>query len=200
MKTSIRLLRHGICEGGNIFRGHWDSPLSSEGHQQMLAACAELQDIDVIISSPLQRCRQVAEELAQQYSNSDLLIEEGFKEINFGDWEGADIDALMESQQSQLEAFWSDPVSNSPPNGETMVDFNRRVCHAWHSILQQYQHKQILLISHGGVIRCILADVLGMSLRPLSRISVPHACLSQIDIFHEAGKPDWPQLIHHGLN
>ena len=132
MKTSIRLLRHGICEGGNIFRGHWDSPLSREGHQQMLAACAELQDIDVIISSPLQRCRQVAEELAQQYSNSDLLIEEGLKEINFGDWEGANIDALMESQQSQLEAFWSDPVSNSPPNGETMVDFNQRVCQAWH--------------------------------------------------------------------
>lgn len=200
MKTSIRLLRHGICEGGNIFRGHWDSPLSSEGHQQMLAACTELQDIDVIICSPLQRCRQVAEELAQQYSNSDLLIEEGLKEINFGDWEGANIDSLMKSQQSQLEAFWSDPVSNSPPNGETMADFNQRVCQAWHNILQQYQHKQILLITHGGVIRCILADVLGMSLRPLSRISVPHACLSQIDIFHEVGKPDWPQLISHGLN
>lgn len=199
MKSSIVLMRHGSCEGGQIFRGHWDSPLNAEGYQQMLAACPPLDNFDVIISSPLLRCLSVAQELQKLKRNLHLHVDEGLKEINFGDWEGCSVDTLMQQQRENLENFWQDPVTHSPPNGETMEHFNQRVCQSWQRILNEHKNQRILIISHGGVIRCILANVLGMSLRPLSRLSVPHACISHIDIFHEAGKADWPQLVSHGL-
>lgn len=198
MKSSIYLMRHGSCEDGRIFRGHWDSPLNPAGHQQMLLACPPLENFDAIISSPLSRCVSVAKELCNLNEDLHLEVDEGLKEIHFGDWEGRLVEKLMQEQQAQLENFWLDPVTHSPPNGETMENFNLRVCQSWKRILHKYKNQQVLIISHGGVIRCILANVLGMSLRPLSRLSVPHACISQIDVFHEAGKPDWPQLMRHG--
>lgn len=198
------LLRHGHCEGGNIFRGHCDSVLSSQGQLQMQRAIKSLgqeqdhasTDWDIIISSPSKRCHNFAQQLAQQLE-VPIEVEPALKEIFFGDWEGQEISAVQQNTPELLQSFWQDPLENPPPGGETMTDFFDRINSYWRELISLQQGKKCLLISHGGSIRCILASVLGMSLRPLSRLSVPHACLSRIEIFHQAGSDDWPQLSFH---
>ena len=202
--TTIDLLRHGECEGGLIFRGHTDSPLTDKGWQQMQQAVNHhpqqrqphphpaTDRWQTVISSPLKRCKAFAATLSDQ-----LVIEPGLQEISFGDWDGQLTEAIQQQTPQAVEAFWQNPADNTPPNGESLQDFQQRITSAWQSIIQQHQGKQSLVVTHGGVIRLILAHVLQMPLRPVSYWSVPHGCLTQIKIFHQQGSQDWPQLIFH---
>jgi broad specificity phosphatase PhoE len=209
--TQVDLLRHGHCEGGRIFRGHCDSPLSQLGTEQMqralsshaLSSPSPLENIeagqscwDIIISSPSKRCQSFAQQLSEQLT-TPLLIAPELKEIFFGDWEGLEIDVVNRDHSQQLANFWREPQHFPPPNGETMAHFFQRVNRYWQQMLVQQQGKRCLVVTHGGSIRCILASILGMPLSPLSRLSVPHACLSRISVFHQDGSDDWPQLTFH---
>jgi len=197
--TTIDLLRHGECQGGEIFRGSTDSPLTPKGRAQMLAAARHKQAPQPwqhIVTSPLQRCANVATEIA-----SDLALQAqpitDFSEIHFGDWEGRFTNDVAAESPHHIQRFWTDPVNHTPPNGEALIDFQCRVGAAWQQLLKQHHGKHTLLITHGGVIRIILAQLLQMPLRPLSFLAVPHGCLSQIKVFHHPGYDDWPQLIFH---
>lgn len=202
--TTIDLLRHGECEGGLIFRGHTDSALNKKGWQQMQQAIAKHPQQrnhhphppkdrwQTIISSPLQRCKAFAETLSDS-----VVIEPQLQEISFGDWDGYLTENIHQQSPQAVEKFWLEPAVNTPPNGETLHAFQQRIIKSWEGITQQQHGQHSLLVSHGGVIRIILAHILQMPLRPLSYLSVPHGCLTQIKIFHQAGSPDWPQLIFH---
>lgn len=196
--TTIDLLRHGACDGGQIFRGTTDSPLSNMGWRQMENAIKQLPEFNAsqIISSPLSRCRNFAEKLGDQ-NKIPVDIERAFGEIHFGDWEGALTDDIFKQFPHAVEAFWSDPLENPPPNGETMEQFKERVIEGWKTLTSKNKGKHSLVITHGGVIRMILANLLQMPMRPLSYLAVPHACISRISIYHSEGHPDWPQLSWH---
>ena len=149
-----------------------------------------------IISSPLRRCLDFAQELGDQQQIT-VTVAPTFGEIHFGDWEGALTDEIFKQSPKAVEAFWSDPLQNPPPNGETMEQFKERVIEGWETLISDRKGKHSLVITHGGVIRMILANLLQMPMRPLSYLSVPHACMSRISIYHSAGHPDWPQLSWH---
>lgn len=197
-QTSVYLLRHGECEGGGIFRGRTDSPLSEKGRQQMRKVLDSLttKSISHVLTSPAARARIPAEEFAAQ---QQLSCEQNaaFSEIDFGVWEGQLVDDVAQRAPEAVAAFWRDPLHHTPPLGEPLKVFQQRVLTAWRALLEKHLGETILLVTHGGVIRIILADLLGMPLRPLSHIDVPHACLSLLRIYHAEGKPDWPQLVFH---
>ena len=194
LTTTIDLLRHGACHGGQIFRGHTDSLLSAEGFEQMSNTIgASPPAWDCIVSSPLRRCADFAEMLSIQYA-TDFSVQDNFKEISFGDWDGRASADIEQKQAPALEKFWQDPSAYTPPNGEALLDFHQRVIHEWQQLLLHRQGKNILLVCHGGVIRVLLAELLGMPLQNLLRLDIPYASLSRIQVFHSAGKPDWPQV------
>ena len=86
--TCIDFLRHGECEGGEIFRGSGsDVALTDKGWQQMRGSVQELSGWDSIITSPLQRCRRFATEQSERLS-IPLTENTNWREIHFGDWEG----------------------------------------------------------------------------------------------------------------
>jgi len=194
--TTIDLLRHGACEGGEIFRGSTDSPLSARGWQQMRDNLRSDDLWQQLICSPLQRCQAFTEQLADQ-RQLPWRAEAGFQEIDFGDWEGQLTADIARQHPDQIQRFWKDPVNNAPPGAETMQEFQQRVVASWQTLLAQHQGQSVLLISHGGVIRIILAALLQMPMRPLSFIAVPHASFSRIQIYHQPGQDDWPQLMFH---
>ena len=194
LTTTIDLLRHGACEGGDIFRGHTDSLLSAEGFEQMSNTIGDNPpEWDVIVSSPLRRCADYAEMLSIQYS-TEFSLQDSFKEISFGDWDGRATEEVTREQPAAVENFWQNPVDCPPPNGEPLTTFRARVLAHWERLIHQQQGKSILLVSHGGVIRVLLAELLGIPLQNLSRLDIPYASLSRIQIFHSSGKPDWPQV------
>lgn len=192
--TTIDLLRHGACEGGEIFRGHVDALLSKDGFNQMSNTIGDNPpEWDLIVSSPLRRCADFSEMLAIQYS-VPIQKDDYFKEIYFGDWDGKNIDATTQSNPEAVANFWRNPEEFPPPNGETLLEFQDRVIPAWHQLLQQEKNKSILCVSHGGVIRLILAEALGIPRENILRLDIPYASLSRIQIFHCDGFDDWAQV------
>jgi len=195
---TIDLLRHGDAANGKKLLGHTDESLSTLGWQQMRAISKDKKcPWQKIISSPLQRCRLFAEELASQ-SSLPLSIETHFQEIDFGQWDGQLLADLYDSSDSgKLIQFMQDPLSVSPPAGETYSEFRQRVITAWEALLTSLHQQQIescVLITHSGVIRTLLSSILGFPETNLFRIDIPYACLTRIK--HYEGSP--PILHFHG--
>ncbi|WP_462378956.1 alpha-ribazole phosphatase family protein [Pseudomonas sp. Marseille-QA0892] len=171
--TSLHLLRHGRTEGPQGFRGRLDVRLSDEGWDQMRSATLPLL-YDRIITSPLQRCAKFAETLAET-TGIQPIIEADLRELDFGDWEGRTPAELMVDQAEALGRFWADPYGYTPPNGEPVEAFERRVLRAVESLAARFAGERLLVITHGGVIRLLLARARGLHRNDLLQIEVGYA-------------------------
>ena len=177
--TIVDLLRHGEPEGGQMFRGAVDDPLSPVGWEQMRAAVGNYRDWEAIISSPLIRCAAFARELAERLDRP-LEIVGDFSEISFGVWEGRSVAEVHATDPLAIAQFWRDPVAHPIPGGEPVEVFDQRIRQAWDELTRRYHRRHILLVAHGGTIRMILRQLLDMPVRRIWRIEVPFAALSRI--------------------
>ncbi|MGJ8668993.1 MAG: alpha-ribazole phosphatase [Oceanococcus sp.] len=190
----IDVLRHGECQGGEIFRGSTDVALSELGWQQMQQSVDTLgRPWQAIVCSPLQRCRQFAEQVAEKME-LPLSVDEDWRELSFGDWEGQLRDQLFAREAERVTRFYKDPVNHAPPNGENAAELQQRVIAAYQRLIDQYSDQRILLVTHGGVIRALLAHVLGMGLERMFTLDVPYACLSGL---HHVERGGFSRLLYH---
>lgn len=194
--TTIDLLRHGACEGGEIFRGSTDVVLTDHGWKQMRGALAGEAGWQRVISSPLLRCRLFAEQWSGEHG-LPLRICEELREISFGDWEGQPYGLIEREQGELLRAFWDDPLRVTPPNGEPMAAFRERVRAAAAALLEEHAGEHLLLVVHGAVIRLLLCEWLEMSMTAFSNIAVPYGALSRIRIYRREDARPWLQLCFH---
>jgi alpha-ribazole phosphatase len=191
--TTIDLLRHGACEGGEIFRGSTDVPLTETGWQQMREALVDEGGWQRVFTSPLQRCRLFSEQLAQTRA-LPLAVIEDLRELHFGDWEGRRITDIEREESATLQSFWRDPMQITPPNGESMADCRARVLAAAEHIINHCVGEHVLIVAHGAVIRLLLGEWLQMSMTAFSNIAVPYAGFSRIRIYYREGFEPWVQL------
>lgn len=193
--TLIDLLRHGEPVGGNRYRGQTDDPLSEKGWAQMRDAVGDRRPWDVILSSPLSRCRAFAEELAARHG-LPLAFDERLMEIGFGAWEGRTAEDLMRDDVGVLTRFWNDPLNNTPPGAESLACFRDRVGAAWQDMLARHRGRHVLVVCHAGVIRLCVARALEMPLDRLFRIHVPNAGLTRVRVDMN-GTDTFPRLVFH---
>ncbi|SDO39842.1 alpha-ribazole phosphatase [Pseudomonas arsenicoxydans] len=184
MTLRLDLLRHGETELGGGLRGSLDDALTSEGWEQMRAVVVEQGPWDRLISSPLQRCARFAEELGVK-SGLPVVLDKDLQELHFGAWEGQSAAALMETDAEALGLFWADPYAFTPPDGEPVADFSKRVLAAVERLHAAYAGERILLISHGGVMRLLLAQARGLPREQLLNVEVGHGALFSLSV--EAG-------------
>lgn len=192
--TTVDLLNHGEIERGDIFCGSTDIPVSDLGWMQMEDSLDD-SEWDSIISSPLERCSEFAESVAE--SVGELILDENFKEIHYGQWEGKTPNDIMENEGNLLKTWWKSPTLTTPPGAEDFYDFRSRVLKAWKELLEEHQGERVLLVTHAGVIRMILMQVLGMHEDNLFRLDVSYGTLSRI-LIHQDEKGQWSCLMRHG--
>jgi alpha-ribazole phosphatase len=193
----IDLLRHGETEGGSCFRGRCDDALSAAGWRQLQQATA----VEVggaapawerVLCSPATRCAAFAAWLSDRLG---LLLEkdDALWERDFGAWEGLSSDRIP---VHELAAFWADPLSFDPPGAEPFGHFRDRVVAGWRRLAGAAdEHAKTLIVTHGGVIRVILGEILGLDASRLILLEVPHACRSRIRVPVGDGRPS---LVGHG--
>ncbi len=181
--TRVDLLRHGVCNDGQIYRGRTDSPLSRLGHEQMHGITAD-QQWQAIITSPLQRCSQFAMALAEQ-QQIPLVVNEDLLELDFGEWEGLALDEVWSAHQQQVMAFWNDPVKHPPPKGESLSAMQTRVLNVLAQIHTVHRGERVLVVTHGGVIRLLMGYLLQMPIRAVRQLSVDYGSLSRFEIYPE---------------
>jgi len=181
MTLRLDLLRHGETELGGGLRGSLDDALTDLGWQQMRAAVIEAGPWDRIVSSSLQRCARFAAELATQLS-LPLQLDADLQELHFGDWEGIGTAQLMETDAEGLGRFWENPYTFTPPNGEPVLAFSERVLSAVQRLQTAHDGERILLISHGGVMRLLLAQSRGLPREQLLQVVVGHGGLFSLTV------------------
>lgn len=173
MTLHLDLLRHGETELGGGLRGSLDDALTATGWQQMSTALQERGPWDRVVSSPLQRCARFAEQLAERL-DVPISLDKDLQELHFGAWEGQSAAALMETDAAGLGLFWADPYSFTPPEGEPVSDFSARVLAAVERLHQAHAGERVLLVSHGGVMRLLLARARGLPREQLLNVEVAH--------------------------
>lgn len=178
--TIIDLIRHGEPEGGRAYRGHnIDDPLSEKGWQQMWSAVGTKAPWSQIISSPLIRCRHFAEMLAEKFS-LPVSIDDRFKEVGFGRWEGRTPDMIKAENLTQYNAFYADPVNARPPGAENLITFTNRVSSAYIQAVNDHANQHILIVAHAGVIRAAIAHALQAPPLSMYHIKVHNAGITRI--------------------
>ncbi|CAI8932890.1 alpha-ribazole phosphatase [Pseudomonas chlororaphis] len=184
MTLRLDLLRHGETELGGGLRGSLDDALTDAGWQQMRAAVAGQGPWDRLVSSPLQRCARFAEELGARLA-LPVSLDPDLQELHFGAWEGQSAAALMATDAEALGRFWADPYAFTPPQGEPVLAFSERVLGAVERLQQRHVGERVLLVSHGGVMRLLLARARGLPREQLLNVEVAHGALFTLTV--EAG-------------
>ncbi|MGY3569828.1 histidine phosphatase family protein [Vibrio paucivorans] len=158
---NIYLLRHGKTLGEPALNGRTDVCVDPDVQANIAKAWLELGlPCHHIISSPLKRCRELAELIGQQDSSQRVSINEQFQEMDFGEFDDVSFSKL-EDRWEELEQFWQNPAGCSFKGSESLASFNQRVSRAWQALIEN-QESDCLVIAHGGTIRMILAHILNL--------------------------------------
>ncbi|MBI5329817.1 MAG: histidine phosphatase family protein [Betaproteobacteria bacterium] len=190
--TLVTVLRHGQTAGrAHVFRGAQDDPLSDAGRAAMAAALTRLDapPCDRIAASPRTRCREAAAHHAQT-RGVPLTLLEGFREMAFGAWEGLTPDEAA-LRDPELYARFRDHAC-AAPGGESLAGLRARVATAWQDWLADADGGHRLLVTHAGVMRALLMDLIGLPEGHVWRIALPEC--GHFRISHLAGHA--PVLLH----
>jgi alpha-ribazole phosphatase len=129
---------------------------------------------DAIFSSPLQRCVKLSQVLASE----QVLHDERLKELHFGDWE---MRAWDDIPRDAFDHWAQNYAELAPPNGETFSQLQQRGIAFVEDILQKHPQGHVLVVTHGGMIRAMLAHVLNMQLKGLFRFNIDYGSVTQLD-------------------
>lgn len=177
---TLDLIRHGEPVGGKRYRGCGvDDPLSEKGWRQMREAVGEHHPWSAIVTSPLQRCADFANELGGRW-NRPVEVDERFREVAFGEWEGRTAQDIQQDDPLRIKRFRLDPVRHRPQGSEPLDAFAARVGDGLNALLERHAGGHVLLVAHAGVIRMVLTLSLGLPVERLYRIQVGNAAISRL--------------------
>jgi probable phosphoglycerate mutase len=180
--TTTLLLRHGETplSAEKRFAGIGEIPLTETGVMQARAAAKALvgRSIDSIVSSPLGRARQTAQEVADVLG-LPVRTEDGLRETDFGDWEGYSFAEVRERWPAELDAWLADP-SVAPPHGESFTDTARRVQTARDKLLVRFRQQTVLVVSHVTPIKMLVRSALEAPPSSLYRMYLEVSSISEI--------------------
>ncbi|ATX81234.1 alpha-ribazole phosphatase/probable phosphoglycerate mutase [Mariprofundus ferrinatatus] len=189
---TMDILRHGALEGGIKYRGQIDDPLTADGRTSMNRVWLQLRDkIDVVVTSPLARCAGPATAWAGE-AGIDCIIEPRVAEIHYGEWEGKTIPEIQRRYPGILEKWRENPEGMRPPGGESIEEMLVRLDQWWHEIRESHEGRHLLLVTHSGFMRLLIARTLGGPIATSRQISMPYTCWSRIS--HESGRTE---LLFH---
>ena len=190
--TATLLLRHGqtLMSVERRYSGRTDAPLTAAGVQQAAAAAKRLAqaDIGVIVTSPLQRAAQTAQEVAA-VTGAPVVTDDGFRETDFGAWDGLTFTEVNERWPAEMAAWLADPQV-APPGGESFTDVSARVITALHRVLAGRAGQTVLIVSHVTPIKTLVAAALLAPPAAMFRMHLDLAALSEIDWY-----ADGPALL-----
>ncbi len=167
MSTTLILIRHGETPHNRDkrYQGHRDTSLTTEGKRQTREIALRLRDepLDAIYSSDLKRTRYMAEVINNYHSLKINILPE-LREIDFGDWEGRTHNEIQREWRGLLDEWERKPSQIKVPRGESIKDLAERIRSTIKKIVSNHPDQRVAIITHGGPIRIILMDALGLGL------------------------------------
>lgn len=157
MNTTIYIIRHGQTQGNKsrVFQGQIDTPLNDDGRAQILEACKDMVKLgitfDQIICSPLSRAIESAQIIHSFFpTRKEIIIDDRAIERSFGDAEGLPLTPQNYNKIMRAEF----------PNQETEEHIIWRAQSLIKDILNKYEGKNILIVSHSHFLKACLIPYL----------------------------------------
>ncbi|MBT2449927.1 bifunctional RNase H/acid phosphatase [Streptomyces sp. ISL-43] len=180
------LLRHGetALTPQKRFSGSGgsDPELSPAGRRQAAAVAESLAargTIQTVISSPLLRCRETAQAVADRLGLT-VTVEEGLREVDFGAWEGMTFGEVRERYPEDLQAWLGSSKAAPTGGGESFVSATRRVSATRDRLLAAHAGRTVLLVSHVTPVKILVRLALGAPPEALFRMELSAASLSAV--------------------
>lgn len=161
--------------------GRLDVELSAEGHTQSRRLAARLsgEPVAAVFSSPLLRARATAEAIATAHGLPVRVLGE-LRELDFGELEGRSFAEIQVSRPDLYEQWMRAPTTMRFPGGESYDDLHARVVDAVSLLRAQYDGQRVIAVAHGGVVRAVLAEALGMPCERIFRFAVDTASITRV--------------------
>lgn len=201
--ATLLLVRHGrtTANASGVLAGRTPGVLLDDtGAEQAARAGARIAAVPIarLVTSPQERCKQTAKAVADGQRGAGHTVtrattEKALAECDYGDWQGQAIKKLLK------EPLWrtvqQQPSAVTFPGGESMVTMQHRAVAAVRRIdaavtAEHGADAVWVAVSHGDIIKSLLADALGMHLDLFQRINVDPASVSVIRY-----APDRPYVL-----
>jgi len=178
-------IRHGEIESNRkkIYAGWSEEALTSRGESQAEEVAKDLIscEIDRIYTSPLKRAHQTAEIIGNVLGKSPI-IEESFKELRLGLWQGMHEDEVARQYPEEWRLWNTRPAELVLGGRETLHEMLDRVLAGLRKIKLKQNCTAVLVVTHLALIRVLLLHTQKMDLNLYRTISVPNAKIFEIEI------------------
>ena len=182
--SRVILVRHGqtAWHAEGRYAGNTDVPLDEVGREQVRRVVARLEglDIDYVFSSPLSRCLELAVAVASDHSLK-AMVDERMREIDLGRGDGKTYKEIFEHDGELLGRWTRDPASFAVPGGESLQDVQKRALDWFFAASAMAPEGTVMVCSHGGPIRALIAWLVGMPLGNAFRLTVDLAAVSVVN-------------------
>ncbi len=191
--TRLILTRHGqtVWNSELRYQGQLDTPLSDLGKQQSLALARALQPyrIDRLLSSDLARCYDTATLVGELIGLRAEMTPE-LREANYGQWQSLTYAEVRAKFPEAVRRRHDNVVDFCPPGGESLGATFARAKRYLSSYCNRDVDETVLVVTHGGPLRFILAHLLGMPLRNAFKLRFDNCGISIVENF-----PDMPEVV-----
>ena len=181
------LVRHGRTAanvGGQLAGRTPGVRLDETGVKQADRTAARLAPVPLtaVVSSPLERCRQTARAIARAQAGAvRVATDKGLTECDYGEWQGRLLKDL--AKEPLWKTVQTQPSAAQFPGGESLTAMQARVVDAVRrrdaAVEREHGPGAVwVAVSHGDLVKAVLADALGMHLDLFQRIHVDPASIS----------------------
>jgi broad specificity phosphatase PhoE len=194
--TRLLLIRHGETDwnrAGRVLGRLPGNRLNGKGKREVAALADALakQRIAAVYTGPLERATETAAILCQRLALPAPVVEEALTEVDAGDWAGKTRDDL--AADPVWLAAHENPVGVHMPNGESLDEAAERALAAVQRLRERHRGKTFALVTHGDIIRSIVAHHMGLPLSEVLRTIFDTASVSVIEF-----KGDLARVIRCG--
>lgn len=180
----IMLIRH--CEVDerfkNRYNGHNDIGLSKNGELQARELTEKLDALrfDAVFCSDLRRAK---DSLKYSLHVKDAIYDRRLREKSWGRHEGMSFDEIVQKETIEYRGFleWIEALG-----GEPYKDFVKRVEKFFLEFLPSLKKENILIITHGGVIRTLISMFKNISFEDAFSINIPHGSIIRFDTIEKS--------------
>ncbi|QXM06052.1 histidine phosphatase family protein [Crassaminicella indica] len=182
--TRLYLIRHGQTKWNIESRaqGSKNVELTEEGRNQavLLAKSMKKYRIDAIYSSDLDRAYETAKILGKTM-NLEVKKIDGLREMSFGEWEGLTNEEIQRSYLKDYTVWRNEPHKAIIPGGEKLLEVQKRGLKAIYDIVKENENKNIVVVSHGVIIKSIILGLMDIDLSYFYKIRQDNTCMNVIE-------------------
>ncbi|MCR2019743.1 histidine phosphatase family protein [Blautia pseudococcoides] len=159
-QTKVYLIRHVHTNASekHIFQGQIDYPISKLGENQLSELNFFMKDkhIDALYTSPLERAKITAEEIAS-LNNLNVTVCKDLIDINGGAFEGKSFDLILEEFPKEFRTYLDRPFEfKGVRGGETYLSVYNRIVKAINELVKRNKNRSIAIITHGTCLELFL--------------------------------------------